>query len=267
MQKDIREEMERLKTQYTFKVGHCITNLCFILTQIPQQHEMETAIRKPPWSVRSRRTATEAPPTPVAVPAQMRNWNAQPDSRAAGPSKAVETPRGPRFGTLPKGSPKTVRNHKTTAASAMESAKKSAKLGFYNSFDTSTPVRPSQTKAAKARNGRGIIEDGATDWMGKTPSLFGQPTSGHLNAGVPPPSPPSSPTRGGRAVSDVDMQSDDHAAFPASDGNVGYDNGDMGMSDVDMGIENAEDESSEELEDIEGPNWKEEVSDPYPMTL
>ena len=262
MQKEIREEMERLRTQYTFKVCRYVFKMRSILTQFPQQHEMETSIRKPPWSARSRRTATEAPPTPLAIPAQMHHWNTQRD-RAAGPSKGEEEiPGGPRFGTITKGSPKTIRNHKTTATPA---AKKSAKLGFYNSFDISTPVRPSQTMTAKARNGRGVVPDGTIDWMGKAPSLFGQRT-GRSSAGIPP-SPPSSPTRGGRAASDVDMQSDDYAAFPASDSNAGFEHGNMGMIDVDMGYENVEDGLSEELEEIEGLNWEDEVSGFYLITL
>ena len=99
----------------------------------------------------------------------------------------------------------------------------------------------------------------------RSPSLFGQRT-GRSSAGIPP-SPPSSPTRGGRAASDVDMQSDDYAAFPASDSNVGFEHGDMGMADVDMGYENVEDGLSEELEEIEGLNWEDEVSGFYLITL
>ena len=214
---------------------------------------METSVRKPPWTARSKRTATEATPTPLAVPAQMDHWNAQRDPRVSGPSKGEEEmPRGPRFGTIPKGSPKTIRNYKTASTPV---AKKSAKLGFYNSFDVSTPVRPSQRMAGKAKDSRSAVQDETANWMGKAPSLFSQ-RIGRPSAGAPPLSPPSSPTRRGITVSDVHMPSDDYAAFPASD--IGD------RADVDMAYE---DGSSEELEEIEGLNWKDEVSSFRLITL
>jgi hypothetical protein len=59
IQKDTREEIERIKTQSTFKVccaladyaGSCLTHN---LIRSPQQHEIEPSLRKPSNSGRNR---------------------------------------------------------------------------------------------------------------------------------------------------------------------------------------------------------------------
>ncbi|KAJ7251529.1 hypothetical protein B0H12DRAFT_1234163 [Mycena haematopus] len=57
-QKEMKAEIERIKTQFIFK-----------------QHEIESSARKPPLSVRSKRIAKEIPATPLAVPSQIQSWN------------------------------------------------------------------------------------------------------------------------------------------------------------------------------------------------
>lgn len=183
----------------------------------------------------------------------MRGWNAPIDSHTAGPSNYIqhETPRAPRFGTLPKESPKTARGRKQALT---DSVKTSAKLpGFYNSFVTSTPVRPSQARNTRAKKGdTGEFRD--ANWKGKErASLFGQPSQFARN-GPPPPSPPSSPTRI-RTRGDIDMRSDDAPVYAADEVDAGYDDGDAGMGDVEM----MDEMLSEELDEIEPPNLKEEV--------
>ncbi|KAG1815958.1 uncharacterized protein BJ212DRAFT_203897 [Suillus subaureus] len=82
MQKEMKEEAERLKTLFTFK-----------------QHEIETSTRKSPWSARSKKAPMAPPATPVPVPLQMQRWNQS--GAVAGPSRVVqESPTRPRFGEI-----------------------------------------------------------------------------------------------------------------------------------------------------------------------
>lgn len=82
MQKEMKEEAERLTTLFTFK-----------------QHEIETSTRKSPWSARSKKTQMAPPATPVPLPLQMQRWNQ--DGAVVGPSGAVqESPTRPRFGEI-----------------------------------------------------------------------------------------------------------------------------------------------------------------------
>ena len=209
-------------------------------------------MRKPSWSARSRKINTEAPSTPIDVPIQMSGWNSHHETRTAGPSNFLhETPQRPRFDTLTKESPKTIRNRKMLA----HSPKKSAKLpGFYNSFAASTPVRANQHQNANVTNGSmGEIWEG--NWKGKgRASVSGQQS----NTGPPPPSPPSSPTRG-RKVTDIEMPSDDVLAYGGDAVIAVTDNTDMGSVDVEMMDDNADDVTSEELDEIVNPSWQEEV--------
>ncbi|KAI0093343.1 hypothetical protein BDY19DRAFT_421662 [Irpex rosettiformis] len=115
LQKDQREELERLKTHYTFR-----------------QHEFETSARKPPWSV-SKKAQRIEPNTPVKMPSQMRNWNTGSGSDLV----FAETPRGPRFGAIER--PASQRLRRPTAFVELNK-KKAALPGFHNSF-FDTPSR------------------------------------------------------------------------------------------------------------------------------
>ncbi|KAI5123947.1 hypothetical protein M0805_006361 [Coniferiporia weirii] len=68
VQKDMKEQMERLRTEYIFK-----------------QHEVEPTNRNTSWSSRSKRIATGPQPSPIPLPPAMRNW-ASPNT--AGPSRS-----------------------------------------------------------------------------------------------------------------------------------------------------------------------------------
>ncbi|KAG2150466.1 hypothetical protein DEU56DRAFT_977750 [Suillus clintonianus] len=82
MQKEMKEEAERLKTLYTFK-----------------QHEIETSTRKSPWSASSKKAPMAPPATPVPLPSQMQRWNWS--GAVASPSRVVqESPTRPRFGEI-----------------------------------------------------------------------------------------------------------------------------------------------------------------------
>ncbi|KAJ6587023.1 hypothetical protein DFH09DRAFT_1142331 [Mycena vulgaris] len=120
LQKEMKAEMERLKTQFIFK-----------------QHELETSSRKPPLSVRSKRIARDFPSTPLTVPSQIRGWN----QNATGTGFPDQSPVRSRV----KGSPPGFHPRKTP-----EKPKKPAKLlGFQNSFMDATPVRSVQSRPKK----------------------------------------------------------------------------------------------------------------------
>lgn len=189
----------------------------------------------------------------------MSGWNSHYETRTAGPSNFLhETPQRPRFDTLTKESPKTIRNRKMLA----HSPKKSAKLpGFYNSFAASTPVRANQHQNANVTNG----EIWGGDWKGKGRASVSGRQSQFLNTGPPPPSPPSSPTRG-RKVTDIEMPSDDVLAYGGDAVITVTDIADMGSGDVEMMDDNADDMTSEELDEIVKPNWQEEVRVAYTFT-
>ncbi|KAL5507293.1 hypothetical protein ACEPAH_6749 [Sanghuangporus vaninii] len=68
IQKDMKQQIERLRTEYIFK-----------------QHEVDSSSRKPPLSMRTKRTVLDSQTSPVPVPPTMREWNAM---RTANPNKA-----------------------------------------------------------------------------------------------------------------------------------------------------------------------------------
>ncbi|KAL5528440.1 hypothetical protein ACEPAF_7576 [Sanghuangporus sanghuang] len=67
IQKDMKQQIERLRTDYIFK-----------------QHEVDSSSRKPLLSMRTRRTVLDSQTSPVPVPPAMREWNA---TRTANPNK------------------------------------------------------------------------------------------------------------------------------------------------------------------------------------
>ncbi|KAJ7178430.1 hypothetical protein C8R43DRAFT_1117814 [Mycena crocata] len=123
LQKEMKAEMERLKTQFIFK-----------------QHEIETSSRKQPMSVRSKRVTKDFPSTPLAVPSQIRGWNQNASFNGF-------TEQSPVRARVIRGSPQDVQTRKTP-----EKPKKPNKLfGFQNSFTDATPVRPAQSCAGKEK--------------------------------------------------------------------------------------------------------------------
>ncbi|KZP18692.1 hypothetical protein FIBSPDRAFT_828969 [Athelia psychrophila] len=222
IKKESQEEIERMKTQFTFK-----------------RQEMETTTRKGQWSTRSKRINTENPPTPLNVPSQMSGWNAG-VVRSESLSAVNETPKALRFGLIPNESPNAARIRKP---SFMAVEKKQPKLpGFYNAFATSTPARNSKPQTS-IDSGKGKARASP---YGPPPSQFNFSSTGPGR-----PSPPSSPTRV-RIGSDLDIPSDDGPNFGPNDGD-----GDT-VRDVEMGDDNV-DELSEEVEYIDSPNWREEL--------
>ncbi|KAK7005601.1 hypothetical protein R3P38DRAFT_2556549 [Favolaschia claudopus] len=108
MQKELKAEMERLKTQFIFK-----------------QHEMETSSRKPPGSLRPKRISKDVLSTPVAASSQMQGWNKNLSSN--------------RF---PDQSPSRSRAAPDTRRTPEKFKKPPKLLGFENSFADATPIKP-----------------------------------------------------------------------------------------------------------------------------
>ncbi|KAF9465012.1 hypothetical protein BDZ94DRAFT_1255094 [Collybia nuda] len=155
MQKSMREEVERMKTQFIFK-----------------QHELETTNRKPPSSVRPHRTFKGAPSTPMSLPSQIRGWN----QSVANAYQSVPTEDIPKHPAL---SGNTKYHPKVPYRSPERTKKPNALPGFHNAFATSTPIRPSQQRLNIAKQ-RAIEETQTRD-------------APFLSAFNIPVSPPSSP--------------------------------------------------------------------------
>ncbi|KAF8967852.1 hypothetical protein BDZ97DRAFT_1916437 [Flammula alnicola] len=144
MQKELKDEVERLRTQYIFR-----------------QQELESSVRKPPASVRAKKTMREYPSTPLAVPAAMAGWNGS-TSEAMSSRRAVEeTPVRPsRLPPVFKASP-SKKTRKTP-----EKPRAGMLPGFENAFETSTPLR-SPSKQLDKGKGK-VVQDSA---------IFGPETS------------------------------------------------------------------------------------------
>ncbi|KAF8070536.1 hypothetical protein FPV67DRAFT_1025596 [Lyophyllum atratum] len=114
MQKEMREEVERMKTQFIFK-----------------QHEQES-IRKPPSSTRPKKTSKEPPSTFLSTPSQLR-WPIHQNAPSTSRGQVHETPTPrPSLGT-----PREVRKS--------PQAKRTSMLpGFQNTFNDTTPLRPTR---------------------------------------------------------------------------------------------------------------------------
>lgn len=206
IQRDMKEELERLKTQFTFK-----------------QHELETAtVRRTPWNP-NRLTQGYPPSTPVPPSSQMRRWN-QPEVRTARPplnlQNAVAGPSGlgrrpdspprPKFGTLSAPDTPHRRNKKAIQPPPVSPSKQRHALpGFENAFLPSPkrkrPPEPTQPIVPIPLRG---LEKGGDELEGRLQEPAPHPMLAHLapessqrsmNNPPPltftPPSPPSSPAR------------------------------------------------------------------------
>ncbi|OAX42279.1 hypothetical protein K503DRAFT_766926 [Rhizopogon vinicolor AM-OR11-026] len=120
MQKEMREEAERLKTQFTFR-----------------QHEIETSTRKSPRALPPKKVPVAASATSIPLPSQMQRWTQ--NETAAGPSRVVQgSPTRPRFGEI-------VRNERARKPMAEN---RSLPSGFQTS---ASPTRSRVTDAVKGK--------------------------------------------------------------------------------------------------------------------
>lgn len=120
LQKRSEAEIERIKTEYTFK-----------------QHELEITLRKPPGSAKPKKTRIEPPPTPVPVPSQIRAWG-----QASGTSTPLrstsESPHHPRFGDISK--------HERPKKPSFRDGR-----GLPPGFQASSPTRPQHGGSSQSR--------------------------------------------------------------------------------------------------------------------
>ncbi|KAI9059125.1 hypothetical protein FKP32DRAFT_1596447 [Trametes sanguinea] len=121
LRKEMAEERERLKAQYLFK-----------------QHELETSMRKTPWSLKIKRVDNQGPPTPVSSASQRRQLGA---NGHAGPSTSLlQTPSRPRIDKSLPNSPEHRSRRKFVDS---PDPPKLGKLpGFRNAFEPS-PLKAS----------------------------------------------------------------------------------------------------------------------------
>ncbi|RPD73712.1 hypothetical protein L226DRAFT_535983 [Lentinus tigrinus ALCF2SS1-7] len=184
IRKEMREELERVKTQYLFK-----------------QHELETSARKTPWSNKIRRTE------PVSSTQRRQTVeDQQPLQTPSRPSAAAASPK---------------RQHRKKVIHVPESPPKiPAKLrGFFNAFD----VAPSQpqfdlsqvaqsTQAGKKGKGRASVSyDENVDLFFNPPS-----TSSELQHQEPPSQPSSSNVRHDVSMREVEVESQPQSSPPDS---------------------------------------------------
>jgi hypothetical protein len=231
MKKEMKEEMERLRTQFLFK-----------------QHELESSTRVAPFSARANKIS-KALHSPAPIP-QQRGWGRN-ESSKAGPSN---TP-GEVFNHLQipvpvNGSPRLQRTLKKEHLKSIPHLP-----GFENAFVTS-PVR---SQARKFKGKERMIDE---ILVKKEQTTFLQFPSHFMSGNTPPMSPPSSPTRprprdGQTSAKMNDLlirEADGEELGDVSFSGTGNDDGDIEMSDQ------VGDAASEEVDEFEPINWNEELS-------
>ncbi|KAI0633798.1 hypothetical protein C8Q77DRAFT_1057380 [Trametes polyzona] len=247
LRKEMAEEKERLRTQFMFK-----------------QHELETSVRKTPWSVRIKRTEQHAPVSPVVSATQRRQAAAATNGHNGGPSSIFRTPSRPRYDKSLPNSPERSRGKK-----AVESPppKKSARLpGFYNAFEPS-PLKASlqfsqlsQSTQVKGK-GKGRMEQPSFDLLdAPAEDLFFNPRPAQeevRHRSSSPSSPSSAPEELGEEVfvPDDKMKKDvpgpGSATEPATSSPV--------EEDVEMKDDVKPPESMEPAEPLQTPDWTKEL--------
>ncbi|THH33203.1 hypothetical protein EUX98_g1012 [Antrodiella citrinella] len=118
LRQQMREEIDRVKTQYAFR-----------------QHEMEAAVRRTPLALRGSKINGQSTISSPTASSQMRQWN-------AGPSAITQTPRKPRFAP---DSPKAQRIRNVAAHEKFVGLP-----GFQSGFD-STPLKNKGKGKERAR--------------------------------------------------------------------------------------------------------------------
>ncbi|KAI0373458.1 hypothetical protein BV20DRAFT_1012994 [Pilatotrama ljubarskyi] len=241
LRKEMAEERERLRTQYMFK-----------------QHELETSLRKTPWSVRIKRTDNQGPLTPVSSSTQRRQ--AAVNAQNGGPSSIFQTPSRPRYEKSLPNSPE--RQHRKKIVDSPP-PKKPAKLpGFYNAFEPS-PLKASlhfsqasQSTQVKGK-GKQRMEEPSFDFQDPpAEDLFFNPRPTVDDAQARS-SPPSSPL--GEETEDVPIH--DPRAQKASSGpsSSAEPVTSSPVEDVEMKDESKLAEHLEPVEPLQVPDWTKEL--------
>ncbi|KAL5523772.1 hypothetical protein ACEPAG_7945 [Sanghuangporus baumii] len=137
IQKDMKQQIERLRTEYIFK-----------------QHEVDSSSRKSLSSMRTRRTVMDSQMSPVPVPPAMREWNA---IRTINPNKAnliVNTP-SMKGGVGENRGDGRVRTGMKLRPSVPEMKFPGFENSFLRSSPSNSPTRPRHFTST-ARNDAGV---------------------------------------------------------------------------------------------------------------
>ncbi|PPQ63499.1 hypothetical protein CVT24_005156 [Panaeolus cyanescens] len=137
MQKEIKDEIERLRTQFMFKASFvdCSTPQFLIFSQ---QQELEATIRKPPATSRTKGISKELPGTPAAFGSTQSDY--------------------PSLYPIPEATPQRVTrttdafSSRSKAISPQKPATAATLPGFHNAFDTSTPIRSQVRRINKGKD-------------------------------------------------------------------------------------------------------------------
>ncbi|KAI0743346.1 hypothetical protein C8Q80DRAFT_831463 [Daedaleopsis nitida] len=123
IRKEMREELERVKTQYMFK-----------------QHELETARNKTPWTVRTKRVDHHPPPTPVSASTQRRQSQA---ALSGDGDDTMQTPVRSKGKAIASVSPKRQpRNKIIHVPESPPKTRKRSQLQFQCAFDSAPLPAP-----------------------------------------------------------------------------------------------------------------------------
>lgn len=228
-----------------------------------QRHELETNVRKTPWSVRIKRPENQGPLTPVSAAAQRRQAAASPQH--GGPSSIFQTPSRSRIDKSLPNSPERQRRKRVVDSPP---PKKPARLpGFYNAFEPS-PLKTSLqfSQAAQAAqstqvNGKGKqrVEEPSFDLQNvPAEDLFfnPRPTQEDAQARLSPlSSPPQEEQREEVLIPEADVQKDTSGPSGSAEPVTSS----PAEDDVDMKDETKPAEPAAPTEPLLTPDWTKEV--------
>lgn len=149
LKKEMKEQIERLRTEFAFK-----------------QHEIETSARKPTWSSKSKRASFGPSPSPIPVHPEMRNWSSGTQSGPSGWNSQSHTPSKRRTSTERGKSPKPLAKHRQVVPELKFP-------GFDNSFVPTSPVK-SPTRRRSMPSG---LETSPLKGKGKVPARSQEPSN------------------------------------------------------------------------------------------
>ncbi|TDL26276.1 hypothetical protein BD410DRAFT_784364 [Rickenella mellea] len=227
MQKEMKDEMERLRTQFIFK-----------------QHEVEMSARKPIWSVRSKKSAQAVPPTPVSMPPDMMEWR---KGSVFPRNELKETPIRPRG-----------RNFKSPQSSKANNVANPFFPGLDNSFLPSSPTKSPTRKTKRLAQSQNAEQPIAPP---NKPSRKGKEKDANIFGGKsqppPRPAPEHESPRNDFGNADIDMSDASPIRQQYGRGSSPED----GLGDVSIGMddETGDVELMSDGEDFEGLQWRDEL--------
>lgn len=241
VQKDMKDEMERLRSQMLFKVRQLANYLFLALTifiMIQQQELDSSVMRKLPGSVRAKKVGREYPSTPLAVPSTISSWNRGASQSQNFKGLGDETPLRPsRPPQISKQSPSK------PPRKSPEKNRKAMLPGFHNAFETSVPVRSPSKKIVKSKSNADPDSNVFDVEMSQLSYAPSQPMAG--------------PSQGRFLATGLPSQSRSQNDFPS-----GPEVSQVVTEDLDVpATESDEDVQPEAIDTFDPINWKAEVCD------